>query len=107
MRWLMIVLIVLLSWLQYRLWLGTGSLEELYSLKTQLAEYQTELKRLEARNRALAAEVDDLKVGYAAIEERARFELGMIKHGELFLQLVEQPAQPHSAVPQLSPPIAP
>lgn len=89
LRWLILVLVLTFGWLQYRLWFGAGSLAELYELRAQLAEYDTELNRLQARNRALAAEVENLKSGYAAIEERARYELGMIQRGEMFLQVIE------------------
>ncbi len=88
-RWLILILVLTLGWLQYRLWFGAGSLSELYELRAQLAGYQQELDRLKARNRALAAEVENLKSGYAAIEERARYELGMIQRGEMFIQVIE------------------
>jgi cell division protein FtsB len=90
MRWLIISLLIVLGLLQYRLWLGQGSLLELRLLRTQLQNTQQELEHLRTRNQALAAEVENLKTGTAAIEERARFELGMIRQGELFLQVIEQ-----------------
>lgn len=91
MRWLVLALIGLLGLLQYRLWVGEGSLAELHTLKMQIGEQQLELERLQARNQVLIAEVESLKTGLAAIEERARFDLGMIQEGELFLQLIEKP----------------
>ncbi|MGB5835388.1 MAG: cell division protein FtsB [Thiohalocapsa sp.] len=91
MRWLILGLIILLGLLQYRLWVGDGSLEELHALRVQIDDYRTELQRLEARNLALAAEVQDLKDGLEAIEDRARSELGMIQRGEVFLQVIEKP----------------
>jgi cell division protein FtsB len=77
--------------LQYRLWDGEGSVEELRALRAQIADYRAEMQRMEARNLALAAEVEDLKTGLATIEDRARSELGMIQRGEVFLQVIEKP----------------
>lgn len=91
MRWLVLTLVVLLAFLQVRLWVGDGSLAELRALRARIAATEAELARLQARNNALAAEVEDLKTGFDAIEERARSELGMIQSGEVFLQVVERP----------------
>lgn len=91
MRWLALVLVVFLAGLQYRLWLGEGSVQELHELRQRIAETDAELGRMQARNDALAAEVQDLRSGLEAIEERARSELGMIRRGEVFLQVVEKP----------------
>ncbi|MCF7985307.1 MAG: cell division protein FtsB [Thiohalocapsa sp.] len=93
MRWLIPSLLVVVALLQYRLWVGDGSLAELHALRTQIAEQREELERLQTRNRALAAEVQDLKTGLAAIEDRARSELGMIQRGEVFLQVIEKDAK--------------
>lgn len=82
------VLFVMLVLLQYRLWLGNGSLTELHHLQDQQQETIDSNKVLKERNDALAAEITDLKQGLGAIEERARSELGMIKKGEIFYQLV-------------------
>lgn len=92
MRGLVLVLVVLLGFLQFRLWVGDGSVAELHDLRGRIAETEQELVQLQARNNALAAEVEDLKTGLDAIEERARSELGMIQPGEVFLQVVEKPA---------------
>ena len=92
MRWLILGLIVLLGLLQYRLWVGDGSLEELHALRAQISDYRAELEGLKARNLALAADVQNLKDGLEAIEDRARSELGMIQRGEVFLQVIEKPA---------------
>jgi len=93
MRWLVIALIALLGFLQYRLWVGDGSVAELHALRERILDTEAELTRLQARNNALAAEVTDLKTGLEAIEERARSELGMIQSGEVFLQVVEKPVE--------------
>ena len=97
MRWVILVLLALLGLLQYRLWVGDGGLAELHTLRAQIAANEAELAQMQARNRALAAEVEDLKTGLAALEERARSELGMIQQGEVFLQVIEQPAEPPKA----------
>ncbi len=82
-----ILLLVLLG-LQYRLWVGEGSLAEVAMLKRQIADQRAELEDLQERNATLQAEVDDLKEGLAAIEARARSELGLIRKGETYFQLV-------------------
>jgi cell division protein FtsB len=89
-RWVILGLLLVLGLLQYRLWVGEGSLEELHALRAQIEEHRAELERLEARNLALAAEVEDLRTGLEAIEDRARSELGMIQRGEVFLQVIEK-----------------
>ena len=86
-----LTLLLLLGWLQYRLWVGEGSLAELASLRAEIAEQQREIERRRLRNRTLEAEVEDLRTGEDALEERARSELGMIKEGEIFLQVIEEP----------------
>ena len=94
MRWVVVTLIALFALLQYRLWVGEGSLAELHALRAQMAAQEAELAQLRARNSDLAAEVDDLKTGLSAMEERARSELGMIQRGEVFLQVIEKPLEP-------------
>jgi cell division protein FtsB len=82
------VLLLILVGLQFRLWVGEGSLAEVASLRQQLAEQRAELADLHERNATLQAEVDDLKEGLAAIEARARSELGLIRQGETYFQLL-------------------
>ncbi|MFN3885101.1 MAG: cell division protein FtsB [Rhodocyclaceae bacterium] len=86
MKWPTWVLVVLLILLQYPLWLGKGGLIRVWELERQLADQREINQGLEARNAALEAEVRDLKSGLEAIEERARYELGLIKEGEVFVQ---------------------
>ena len=96
-RWLQLVLvalIALLAFLQYRLWWGEGGRRSVADLHRQVDQQAHENEGLQQRNAALAAEVEDLKSGEAAVEERARSELGMIKPGETFYRVVE----PQSAV---------
>jgi cell division protein FtsB len=88
MRIVIALLLLLLVFLQYRLWVGDGSLAEVNNLKVEIEALQQELVGLRKRNRALQAEVEDLRSGKVAIEERARSELGMIKEGETFYQVV-------------------
>ena len=76
--------------LQYRLWIGNGSLTEVHHLQQEKESITHENELLIERNDSLAAEVLDLKRGLDAIEERARSEMGMIKKDETFYQLVDR-----------------
>lgn len=87
--WLFVVLALLLAGLQYRLWVGEGSLAQVTELKRQIAEQRGENERLLERNRLMEAEVMELKQGMETVEERARRELGMVKKGETLFQLTE------------------
>ena len=80
---------LLLAGLQAKLWWGDGGWGEAQELRKTVAEQKAENARLQQRNDALAAEVEDLKSGEAAVEERARSELGMVKPGETFYRVVE------------------
>lgn len=93
LRIILLALLVLLAWLQYRLWFGNGGTREVAALQHQVEQQARQNDGLQERNDALAAEVADLKSGEAAIEERARSELGMIKPGETFYRVVEPAAQ--------------
>ena len=97
MKLLLTALVALLIALQYRLWFGEGSVQEVWRLREEARATRTEMLRLEQRNRALAAEVSDLKSGLDAIEERARSDLGMIGEGETFYQFVGEDDPPPSA----------
>ena len=88
MRVLALTLAALILLLQYPLWLGKGSWLRVWELDRQLQAQKTENARLEERNNVLDAEVRDLKQGFEAIEERARYELGMIRQDEVFFQIV-------------------
>lgn len=90
MRWLTLALIALLVVLQYPLWLGKGGWLKVWDYDRQLTQQKDANRKLEVRNGGLDAEVRDLKQGYEAIEERARFELGMIKQDEVFVQIPEK-----------------
>jgi cell division protein FtsB len=84
------ILGALLLLIQYPLWLGKGGWLRVWELDGQLAAQQAKNTELEVRNGALEAEVRDLKQGFEAIEERARYELGMAKDDELFFQVIEE-----------------
>lgn len=75
--------------LQYRLWFGKASVPKVIQLKQQLEQQLQQNDKLQQRNQVLIAEVKDLKSGHQAIEERARNELGMVKKGETFYQVVK------------------
>ncbi|MDR0775229.1 MAG: cell division protein FtsB [Azonexus sp.] len=90
MRWLTGGLIALIILLQYPLWLGKGGWLRVWEHDRQLRVQKEATKKLEIRNAGLDAEVRDLKQGYDAIEERARFELGMIRQDEHFVQIPER-----------------
>ena len=77
--------------LQFPLWLGKGGWLRVWSLERQVQEQEQTNAALQQRNRALDAEVRDLKQGFEAIEERARYELGLIKQNEIFFQVVPPP----------------
>ncbi len=89
MKALIAILIVLLLVLQYKLWFGDGNMREVWQLQAAIEEQKKQNEELRERNAALEAEVKDLKQGLDAIEERARSELGMIKKGETFYQIIE------------------
>ncbi len=88
MKILIGILIVLLIGLQYKLWLGDGSLSEVVQLSRELDLQKEKLRLLEERNRILEAQVLDLQNGLDAFEEKARNDLGMIKKDETFIQLI-------------------
>lgn len=103
MKVLVVMLTILLIALQYRLWFGEGSIQEVSRLRNEAAASNEEMQRLVSRNQALAAEVADLKAGLEAIEERARADLGMISEGETFYQFVLEAGAARSNDAQSSP----
>lgn len=88
-NWLFLVLLLLLAGLQYRLWVGNGSLAQVTDLTQQIAAQHAENEVLLERNRVLDAEVLELKKGMETVEEWARHELGMVKEGETLYQLAQ------------------
>lgn len=90
MRWPTLVLLIVIALLQYPLWLGKGGWLRVWDLDRQVRAQRDVNLKLESRNAGLDAEVRDLKTGFDAIEERARFELGLVKEGEVFVQVPQK-----------------
>lgn len=86
---LCMVLGFFLLFLQFEIWSTNGGLSQLWKLKQSISIIKEQNKELGEKNNILAAEVEDLKKGGESIEEHARMDLGMIKHGELFYQVVD------------------
>ena len=86
MRSIVLCLAIAFAGLQYKLWVGEGSIFKWKDLEHKLAEKVEDNKQLEARNRAVEADIIELKSGDQALEEQARFELGMVKEGEVYYQ---------------------
>jgi cell division protein FtsB len=105
MKWFAAALVVALLLLQYRLWFSGAGVGEMLRLKAAVAAQQADNQRLSGRNRQLAAEVRDLKQGYAALEERARTDLGMIGSNETFYQV--RPTEPRPGATRGELPSAP
>ena len=97
MKWLAIALGLVIAILQYRLWLSDSGVRELARMREAVSQQRAQNTTLVERNRQLAAEVRDLKTGMAALEERARSELGMIASNETYYQVV--PAKPDASRP--------
>ncbi|HET7765237.1 MAG TPA: cell division protein FtsB [Burkholderiales bacterium] len=96
MRILTYTLAAFILLLQYPLWFGKGGWLRVWGLERQVQEQKQANAALAQRNGALDAEVRDLKQGYEAIEERARYELGLIKQDEVFFQVV--PPTPNGGI---------
>ena len=95
LAWLIALLILLL---QYPLWVGKGSWLRVWELERDIAAQKTANQALEVRNNQLAAEAQDLHSGYDALEERARYELGMVRSNEVFFHVVEPGTIPRAEV---------
>jgi cell division protein FtsB len=105
LRWVALVLLLLLIGLQLKLWSNHGGMSEVEALRPAVKKQSDENDKLTQRNQALAADVNDLKHGEQAVEARARAELGLIKRGETFYQVVPRSASstPDPATPGTSP----
>lgn len=99
MRWLLAALVALLLVLQYRLWIAEGSLAEKHRLEQQVREQSAVNRELRERNAVLEREVLELQSGNESVEERAREQLGLIREGEVFYQVVEENGRPSPAPP--------
>lgn len=89
MRLIILCLSLLLVLIQYPLWLGKGGWFKVWELDRQVQQARKKNDELKERNAKLSSEVDDLKQSKGAVEERARFELGMIKQNEVFIQVLD------------------
>ncbi len=90
MKWLLGILVMLLAALQYRLWIGEGSLAHAHRLEAEISVQKAENEKMRERNRIMDVEVDELKTGLDTIEERARNDIGLIKKDETFFMIVDQ-----------------
>ena len=93
MKKIIVLLIVLLVLLQYKIWLGDGGIPRILQLQEEVDTVQVQVDKLKERNQALDAEVQDLKKGLDAIEERARSDLGMISQDEVYYQVIDKKPQ--------------
>lgn len=105
MRLITIALAVLLLLIQYPLWLGKGGWLSVADMRGQVEDTRLKTEQRIARNAKLDSEVRDLRDGLGAVEERARYELGMIKQNEIFVQVLRKDEQP--AVSMTVPPPPP
>ena len=90
MRLLLTVIVALVALIQYPLWMGRGGWFSVWDMQAQVTDQRMVNEGLTARNKALAAEVEDLRSGTEASEERARSELSMMRQGEIFVQVLPQ-----------------
>ena len=97
LRWVALILLLLLIGLQMKLWTGPGSMRDVQNLRNAVKAQADRNTRQLQTNESLAADVVDLKSGDQAIEARARSELGLIKPGEVFYQVIAAPAPPATA----------
>lgn len=105
MRLIILCLTALLVLIQYPLWLGKGGWLRVWDLDKQVQQAQKKNDELKARNAKLESEVADLKQGTGSVEERARYELGMIKQNEVFIQVLDG-APIGARTPQVPLPVA-
>ena len=107
MRLITLALAALLLLIQYPLWLGKGGWLAVADLESQVAASRARTEQLKARNAKLESEVRDLKEGLGAVEERARYELGMIKSNEIFVQVLRKDEKPAVMMTEPPPPPPP
>ena len=111
MQILVAALIAVLTVMQYLLWVDEDGVRQTYALRISVQAQTEENAALNERNRALEADIKDLKTGLMAIEERARSEIGMIRQDETFYRLLEEPPSksiaPDNPAPPAVKPVAP
>jgi cell division protein FtsB len=104
MRIITLALVALLLLIQYPLWLGKGGWLSVADMENQVTASRTRTDQLKARNAKLESEVRDLRDGLGAVEERARYELGMIKQNEIFVQVLRKDEKPAVSLTPPPPP---
>ena len=82
-----VILALLLGMLQYQIWTGRGSVQQVSNMRLALEKQQASNAQLEAEVARLQSEINDLKDGFETVEEKARYELGMVKPNEIFVQI--------------------
>lgn len=107
MRLITLALVTLLLLIQWPLWFGKGGWLRVSQLQDEVSAVQIKTEEKKARNAKLDSEVRDLKDGTGAVEERARYELGMIKQNEVFIQVLDPNDQPKESATPLPPPPPP
>jgi cell division protein FtsB len=107
MRLITLSLAALLLLIQYPMWLGKGGWLNVADMRAQVDANHLRVAQLKARNAKLESEVRDLKEGTGAVEERARYELGMIKQNEIFVQVLRKDEQPVESMTEPPPPPPP
>jgi cell division protein FtsB len=107
MRLITLSLFALLILIQYPLWLGKGGWFRVWDLDKQVETARKKNDELKARNAKLGSEVQDLREGTEAVEERARYELGMLKDGEIFVQILDANQKPVESAPAAANPTRP
>ena len=90
MKWVIALLFIIIGYLQYRLWFGEGSVEQIVQLQREIEQQKVENNKLEERNRALLAQIKELKEGTSSIEAKARTDMGMVKEGETFYFITDK-----------------
>ena len=88
MKWFLGLLLFALVALQFQLWISADGARATLQLNHAIKEQTNENQRLHIQNDVLSAEIEDLKHGLDAVEERARTDLGMIRNEETFVQFV-------------------
>lgn len=89
MKWIALIFIAILIALQYRMWFGPSSFQQIKQQQLKVAQIKAENAKYLNRNQKILAEIKDLRSGTDSIEERARYQLGMIKQGETFFRIID------------------
>lgn len=90
MKLILGALIVLLLLMQYEFWFSDGGMKTVWKMQKDISTQTQKNAALDKRNQILIAEIKDLQSGNAAIEARARDDLGMVKKGEVYYQIVNK-----------------